>query len=40
VVAGLELVESFGASHGYYGRPVSEPQLPLMFSLRASKPAP
>jgi SAM-dependent methyltransferase len=40
VVAGMNLVESFGASHGYFVRPASEPTLPLMFSLRASKPAP
>lgn len=34
VVAGCEPAE-----HGYYARPASEPALPLMFSLRASKPA-
>jgi len=38
VVAGCELVERFSASHGYFARP-SGPALPLMFSLRASKPA-
>jgi len=38
VVAGCELVEGFSSSHGYYGLPASQPQLPLMFSLRASLP--
>jgi hypothetical protein len=38
VVAGCEVVERFSSSHAYYGRPASEPQIPLMFSLRASKP--
>jgi SAM-dependent methyltransferase len=38
VVAGCEVVERFSASHAYYGRPASEPSLPLMFSLRARKP--
>jgi SAM-dependent methyltransferase len=37
VVAGSELVEKFSDSHGYYGRP-DDPQLPLMFSLKATKP--
>jgi SAM-dependent methyltransferase len=38
VVAGCELVERFSSSHGYYALPASQPQLPLMFSLRASRP--
>jgi SAM-dependent methyltransferase len=38
VVAGCELVEGFSSSHAYYGLPASLPQLPLMFSLRASLP--
>lgn len=38
VVAGCQLVERFSDSHGYYGLPPSEPQLPLMFSLRAHRP--
>jgi SAM-dependent methyltransferase len=38
VVAGCEVVERFSASHAYYGRPAAEPQLPLMFSLRATAP--
>jgi SAM-dependent methyltransferase len=38
VVAGCEVVERFSDSHAYYGRPASEPSLPLMFSLRARKP--
>jgi SAM-dependent methyltransferase len=37
VVAGSELVEPFSESHGYYGRR-DNPQLPLMFSLKATKP--
>jgi SAM-dependent methyltransferase len=37
VVAGAELIEKFSDSHGYYQRP-GEPKLPLMFSLRATKP--
>lgn len=37
VVAGCEVVERFSSSHAYYGRPVTEPQLPLMFSIRARK---
>jgi len=40
VVAGLELVERFGASHGYFAQPAGAPVLPLMFSLKASKPEP
>ena len=36
-VAGLVEVEHFSSSHGYYGLPAPEPQLPLMFSLRASR---
>jgi SAM-dependent methyltransferase len=36
VVAGCEVVERFSSCHAYYGRPASEPQLPLMFSLRAT----
>lgn len=35
VVAGCEVVEHFSSSHEYYARPASEPQLPLMFSVRA-----
>jgi SAM-dependent methyltransferase len=38
VVAGCELVERFGATRGYYGLPASQPQLPLMFSVRAHRP--
>jgi SAM-dependent methyltransferase len=38
VVAGCEVVERFSSSHAYYGLPASQPQLPLMFSLRASRP--
>jgi hypothetical protein len=38
VVAGCEVVERFSSSHAYYALPASEPQLPLMFSLRASRP--
>ena len=38
VVAGCEVVERFSDAHAYYGRPASEPSLPLMFSLRARKP--
>lgn len=37
VVAGCEVTEVFSGSHAYYGLPATEPQLPLMFSLRASK---
>lgn len=37
VVAGCELVERFGETHGYFARPASEAQIPLLFSLRASK---
>jgi SAM-dependent methyltransferase len=37
VIAGCEPVERFGGSHGYYGLPASQPQVPLMFSLRARK---
>jgi len=36
VVAGCEPVETFGTTHGYCARP--GPALPLMFSLRATKP--
>jgi SAM-dependent methyltransferase len=39
VVAGCDVVEEFSSSHQYFGRAVSEPKLPLMFSLRASRPA-
>lgn len=39
VVAGCELVERFSSSHGYYALPSSHVQLPLMFSLRATRPA-
>jgi SAM-dependent methyltransferase len=39
VVAGCEVVERFSSSHAYYALPSSQPQLPLMFSLRASRPA-
>lgn len=38
VVAGSVVVEPFSSSHAYYGRPATEPSMPLMFSLRASKP--
>ncbi|MES1175349.1 MAG: class I SAM-dependent methyltransferase [Myxococcales bacterium] len=38
IVSGCELVEPFSDSHGYYGLPASEPQLPLMFSIRAHRP--
>ena len=37
-IAGCELVERFSDAHGYYGLPAAEPQLPLMFSIRAHKP--
>jgi 2-polyprenyl-3-methyl-5-hydroxy-6-metoxy-1,4-benzoquinol methylase len=37
VVAGCEVVERFSSSHAYYGLPKSQPQLPLMFSVRARK---
>jgi hypothetical protein len=37
VVAGCEIVERFSPSHAYYGLPQSQPQIPLMFSIRASK---
>lgn len=37
VVAGCEMVERFSSSHGYYALPPSQPQLPLMFSLRAER---
>jgi SAM-dependent methyltransferase len=40
VVAGCEVVERFSGSHAYYALPASQPQLPLMFSLRASRPVP
>jgi SAM-dependent methyltransferase len=33
-------VERFSDSHGYWGMPVGTPSLPLMFSIRARKPAP
>ena len=39
VVAFAELVESFSDRHGYYGLPARFPQLPLMFSIKASRPA-
>lgn len=35
VVAGCEIVERSSSGQVYYGRPPSEPQLPLMFSIRA-----
>ena len=38
VVAGTHRIESFSDGHGYYGLPASEPQLPLMFSIKARKP--
>lgn len=38
VVAGCEIVERFSSSHAYYGLPAAAPGLPLMFSLRASRP--
>jgi hypothetical protein len=37
VVAGCQVVERFSSSHAYYGLPHSQPQLPLMFSIRARK---
>jgi len=37
-VAGAKLVERFSSSHGYYGLSASEPELPLMFSIRAHRP--
>ena len=37
VVAGAELVERCSETHGYYAR-LDNPQLPLMFSLKATKP--
>ncbi len=37
VIAGCEVVERFSAGHAYYGLPASQPQVPLMFSMRASK---
>jgi SAM-dependent methyltransferase len=39
VVAGSIKVEEFSSSHAYYAPP-DQPPLPLMFSLRAKKPAP
>jgi hypothetical protein len=39
VVAGCIEIERFSSSHAYYGLPPSEPQMPLMFSLRARKGA-
>jgi SAM-dependent methyltransferase len=38
VVAFAEMVERFSDSHGYYALPSRFPPLPLMFSLKASKP--
>lgn len=39
IVAGCELVERFSDTHGYWGLPATAPRIPLMFSLRASRPA-
>jgi len=39
VVAGCEIVERFSGSHAYYALPPSQVALPLMFSLRATRPA-
>jgi len=39
VVAFAELVEPFSKSHGYYRLPARFPSLPLMFSIKAAKPA-
>lgn len=38
VVAGVQPVEVFSSAHAYYARPASEVQLPLMFSLKATRP--
>ena len=38
VVAGCKEIEHFSSSHGYFAPP-DQPPLPLMFSLRARKPA-
>ena len=38
VVAGCKEIEHFSSSHGYFAPP-GQPPLPLMFSLRARKPA-
>ncbi len=38
VVSGCQVVERFSPSHAFYGLPLSQPQIPLMFSIRASKP--
>ena len=35
VVAGCEVVERSDAGVVYYGRPASEPPMPLMFTIRA-----
>ena len=40
VVAGCEIVERFSSSHAYYALPPSQVALPLMVSLRATRPAP
>ena len=37
VVAGCEPVETFEAGRAYYGLPASQPNIPLMFSLRATR---
>ena len=37
VVAGCVEQETFSSSHAYYGLPPSQPPVPLMFSLRASR---
>jgi SAM-dependent methyltransferase len=39
VVAGTEIVERFSSSHAYYGLPKAQSRIPLMFTLRARKPA-
>ena len=40
VVAGCEVIERTDASKAYWGLPKSQPQLPLMFSLKASLSSP
>jgi SAM-dependent methyltransferase len=38
VIAGCDVVvERFSDSHAYYGLPPSQPKIPLMFSLKATK---
>jgi len=38
MLAGMERVERFSDSHGYWAMPAGTPSLPLMFSIRARKP--